>query len=322
MQTSGMRTSALPRPRSGTILDVLAGDRTASWDFGGRWPFEPRFFAADGQRLHYVDEGDGRPVVLLHGNPAWSYLYRRFIPALTQAGHRAIAVDLLGFGRSDKPADPGAYAIERHVQRLAGLLDSLDLVDACLVVHDWGGPIGLQWAVANTDRVDSLMILNTFAPTLPGPMGKGLSLRMLRTRGLGELIAMRRAGITEDFLLGSGTRHRARLDEEDKRAYRAPHPDRASRTGMLAFPRQVPLAAGDPVAVLTRRTEEGLRNVFAHRHARICWGMRDVLFGETVLDLWRDVLPGAPVLRLDDAGHFVQEDAHERVIPELLELLG
>jgi haloalkane dehalogenase len=300
----------------------LADDRTATWDFGGSWPFPPRFFEAEGGRLHYVDEGDGRPVVLLHGNPAWSYLYRRFIPALRQAGCRAIAIDLLGFGRSDKPADPAAYTIERHAQRLASVLDSLDLRGACLVVHDWGGPIGLPWAVGNPDRVARLMILNTFAPALPGPMGKGLTLRLLRTRGLGELIATRRDGLTEDFLLGAGTRHRKeRLDDDAKRAYRAPHPDRASRTGVLAFPRQVPLEAGGPVAELTRRTEEGLRRDFADRPAQICWGMRDVLFGERVLDLWRDVLPGAPVLRLEDAGHFIQEDAHERVIPALLELL-
>jgi haloalkane dehalogenase len=299
----------------------LAGDRTAKWDFGGSWPFEPRFFEVGGQRLHYVDEGDGRPVVLLHGNPAWSYLYRRFVPALTHAGHRAIATDLLGFGRSDKPADPDAYAVVKHAERLAALLDSLDLRDACLVVHDWGGPIGLPWAVANPDRVARLMILNTFAPTLPGPMGKGLSLRMLRARGLGELIAKTRAGITEDFLLGNGTRYKDRLDEEAKRAYRAPHLDRGSRAGMLAFPRQVPLEAGGPVAELTGRTEQGLREHFAGRPARICWGMRDVLFSEGVLDLWRDTLPAAAVLRLEDAGHFVQEDAHERVIPELLDLL-
>jgi haloalkane dehalogenase len=301
----------------------LARDRTVNWDFGGSWPFASKFAGREGERLHYVDEGprDGRPVVMLHGNPAWSFLYRRFIPALTGAGERAIALDLLGFGRSDKPDDPAAYAVERHVERLAALLDGLDLRDACLVVHDWGGPIGLPWAIANPDRVTRLMILNTFAPVLPGPMGKSGTLRLLRARGLGELIAKARDGLTEDFLLGSGTRHRDRLDAETKRAYRAPHPDRASRTGILAFPRQVPLDSEAAVAELTRATNEGLRQNFADRPAHICWGMRDVLFGEAVLDLWRETLPNARVTRLDDAGHFVQEDAHERVTPALLELL-
>jgi haloalkane dehalogenase len=322
---------------------VSARDRTEDWTFGGTWPFEPHWFEADGGRVHYVDEGprDGSPVVMLHGNPAWSYLYRRFIAALTAAGHRAIALDLLGFGRSDKPSDEAAYSVARHTGRVGRLLDQLDLNRVCLVVHDWGGLIGLPWAVANPDRVERLMILNTFAPMLPGPMGKGLTLRLLRLRGSGELIAKVRGGLTEDFLLGAGTRRRERLDEEVKRAYRAPYQsvasraDRpagkgavdalrlaaASRTGVLAFPRQVPLTRDDPVAELSRETDAGLRRHFRDRPVRICWGMRDVLFGPDVLDMWRDTLPGAHVTRLEDAGHFVQEDAHERVIPELLALL-
>ncbi|MEA2471140.1 MAG: cis-3-alkyl-4-acyloxetan-2-one decarboxylase [Thermoleophilaceae bacterium] len=302
---------------------VSGRDRTEDWTFGGTWPFEPRWFDADGGRMHHVDEGprDGTPVVMLHGNPAWSYLYRRFIPELTAAGHRAIAVDLLGFGRSDKPGDAAAYSVTRHAGRVGALLDSLDLRQVCLVVHDWAGPIGLPWAVAHPDRVARLMILNTFAPRLPGPMGKGLTLRMLRLRGTGELIAKLRGGLTEDFLLGAGTRRRERLDDDVKRAYRAPYPDPTSRTGVLAFPRQVPLSSDAPVAELTRETDDGLRRIFRDRPALLCWGMRDVLFGPEVLDMWRDTLPGAGMVRLDDAGHFVQEDAHERVIPELLAFL-
>lgn len=257
---------------------------------------------------------------MLHGNPAWGYLYRRFIPALTAAGHRAIAVDLLGFGRSDKPPDAADYEIARHVQRLGALLDLLDLRDACLVVHDWGGPVGLPWAVANPDRVGRLMILNTFAPRLPGPMGRAYTLRALRARAVGELIATVRDGLTEDFLLRAGVRHRHLLDDHAKAAYRAPHPDRASRAGILAFPRQVPLSPDTPVAALTRATAEGLERAFRDRPATLCWGMRDILFREPVLDLWRDLLPSARVIRLEDAGHFVQEDAHERVIAALLEL--
>ncbi len=135
----------------GSTARVLPAVRT-DWTFGGLWPFEPRWFETSDGRMHYVDEGprDGRPVVLVHGNPTWGFLYRNFIGALTQAGHRAIAPDHLGFGRSDKPADPGLYRIPRHVARLDALLESLDLRDAVVVVQDWGGPIGPSWAASCT----------------------------------------------------------------------------------------------------------------------------------------------------------------------------
>jgi haloalkane dehalogenase len=145
---------------------------------------------------------------------------------------------------------------------------------------------------------------------------------MLRTPLVGELMATARGGLTEDFLFKAGVEHRDRLDADAKRAYRAPHPDRASRAGVLAFPREVPLDGASPVAELACATEEVLRREFRDRPAQICWGMRDVLFGEDVLDMWRETLPAAQVTRLEDAGHYVQEDAHERVIPELLGLLA
>jgi alpha/beta hydrolase fold len=111
---------------------------TTDWTFGGLWPFEPRWFETSDGRMHYVDEGprDGRPVVLVHGNPTWGFLYRNFIGPLTEAGHRAIVPDHLGFGRSDKPTDPELYRIPRHVTRLEALLESLDLGDAVVVVQD------------------------------------------------------------------------------------------------------------------------------------------------------------------------------------------
>ncbi|MEO1087161.1 MAG: alpha/beta fold hydrolase, partial [Acidobacteriota bacterium] len=118
------------------------------WTFGGTWPYAPRYFDSPDGRLHYVDEGprDGRPIVMVHGNPTWSYLYRRFIKAVTDAGYRAIAMDHLGFGRSDKPDRPELYRIPPHGDRCEALLDALDLRDATVLVQDWGGPIGLTWA--------------------------------------------------------------------------------------------------------------------------------------------------------------------------------
>jgi pimeloyl-ACP methyl ester carboxylesterase len=139
--------------------------RVADWTFDGTWPFDPQWFDSHDGRMHYVDVGpkDGRPVVMVHGNPTWGYLYRNFIPALAEAGHRAIVPDHLGFGRSDKPPDPELYRVPRHAERLDALLESLDLRGATVVPQDWGGPVGLYWATRHPERVDGLFILNTYA---------------------------------------------------------------------------------------------------------------------------------------------------------------
>jgi cis-3-alkyl-4-acyloxetan-2-one decarboxylase len=155
-------------PRSELRLTKIQTE--PNWSFRGLWPYEPRYFETADGRLHYVDEGapDGQPVVLVHGNPTWGFLYRHFIPPLVDAGYRAIVPDHLGFGRSDKPSDPKLYRIPPHLARLDALLESLDLRGATVVPQDWGGPIGLSWAVAHPERVARLFILNTYAHRPPG----------------------------------------------------------------------------------------------------------------------------------------------------------
>jgi pimeloyl-ACP methyl ester carboxylesterase len=155
------------------------------------------------------------------GNPTWDFLYRNFIGPLTEAGHRAIVPDHIGFGRSDKPIDSELYRIPRHVERLEALLESLDLRDAVVVVQDWGGPIGLSWAVAHPDRVSGLFILNTFA----GPRHNlPVALRLFRTPGVGEVLVKGLHMFVRVFLFRVGVVHRERLTADVRRAYLAPHP--------------------------------------------------------------------------------------------------
>src|SRR5918997_3641741 len=125
------------------------------------YDFEPHYAEVDGLRLHYVDEGSGPPVVCFHGEPTWAYLYRKMLPPLVDGGHRVVCPDFAGFGRSDKPTDRGWYTYDRHVEQVSGVLSGLDLERATVVVQDWGGPIGLRWAVENPERVARLVIMNT-----------------------------------------------------------------------------------------------------------------------------------------------------------------
>jgi haloalkane dehalogenase len=175
--------------------------------------------------MHYVDVGprDGRPAVLLHGNPTWGYLYRNFIPAIVEAGHRAIVPDHLGFGRSDKPDQPDLYRIPRHAGRLEALLESIDLHDATVVPQDWGGPIGLRWAVRHPDRVRGLFILNTYAHRPRGKVPLPLPLRLFRTPGVGEVMVKGLDLFKRVFLFRAGVVHRERLTDQVRQAYLLPH---------------------------------------------------------------------------------------------------
>jgi len=299
--------------------------RPVDWSFGGLWPFEPRWFDTAEGRLHYIDEGprDGRPVVLVHGNPTWGFLYRNFVAPLVAAGHRVIVPDHLGFGRSDKPPRPELYRISQHVRRLDELLESLDLHDAVVVPQDWGGPIGLSWAVAHPERVSGLFVLNTYAHRPPGDVPLPLPLRLFRTPGVGEVMVKGLGMFHRVFLFRAGVRHRERLTAKVKRAYLAPHPSWASRTAVLVFPREIPSGPSGPVADLVAGVEAGLERDFRSKPVQIVWAMKDLAFTPQVLEqLWLKTFPEAKVVRLDDAGHYLQEDAHERIVPELLGFLA
>ena len=293
------------------------------WTFDGTWPFEPHWLFTDGVRLHYVDEGprDGEPVVLLHGNPTWAYLYRAFIPPLAEAGYRAVAHDELGFGRSDKPKRQREYTIQRHVRHFGALADELDLRRVTLVLHDWGGPIGLAWAVDNPERVKRLVLLNTFTGTVPPGLEAPFVFRLLRAPGTGELLVKGAHVFVRRLLFRDGLAHPERLGAAERAAYLAPHPSWDSRTGVLAYPRLIPWDRDNPTRALGEHVEAGLGRL-AHLPVLVCWALDDPAFRAPVLRMWRERFPSAEVHELEGASHFLQEDAHERIVPLLLEFLG
>ena len=298
---------------------------STDWTFGGTWPYEPRWFETPEGRMHYVDEGprDGKLVVMLHGNPTWGYLYRNFIGPLTDAGYRAIVPDHLGFGRSEKPDDREFYRIPRHAERLEALLESLDLAEATVVPQDWGGPIGLRWATRHPERVRSLCILNTWAHRTPERLKLPLPLRVFRARGVGELMVKRLDMFKRVFLFRAGVTKRERLTDQVKAAYRAPHPSYSSRTPILVFPREIPVEPSDPISAFNGEIESALEEHFRAKPVKIVWAMKDIAFKPEIIEqVWLRTLPDADVVRIEDAGHYLQEDAHERIVPELLELLA
>ena len=311
----------MTRPKSALAARV---DDGVDWTFGGTWPHAPRWFDSPDGRMHYVDVGprEGRPVVMVHGNPTWGYLYRRFIEAVVAKGHRAIAMDHLGFGRSAKPDDASLYGIPEHGARCTALLESLDLRDATVVVQDWGGPIGLTWAAMNPDRIRSLAVLNTFAHRPPEKVHLPLPLRLFRTPVVGELMVKGMNAFTTKFLFGDGVVHPERLGPNERAAYLAPHPTWASRTAVLTFPREIPSGPEGRVSHFLEDIHGRLVAGMRGKPVFVAWPMKDIAFTPDMLEtFWLTDFPDAEVLRVEEAGHYIQEDAHELVIPRLLPFL-
>jgi haloalkane dehalogenase len=272
-------------------------------DFGGTFPFEPRFLDAGEVELHYVDEGppDAAPLLFVHGNPTWSYLWRRPVAELSSKGHRCVAFDHMGFGRSDKPRTLAAYSLQRHVDNALALIDALDLTEVTLVAHDWGGPIGLGALLERADRLRRIVLMNTWAWELPSFLPPFL--REFRTEGLGEILALGGNLFVES--IPGGMRRRA-PDPVMMDAYRAPFPDYWSRAGMLAFQRDIPLTERDRSAPLMGSIHERLAGLSVP--VLLVWGMRDPVFQPVFLDQWRELFPDAETVELADASHFVVED--------------
>ncbi|TMB50146.1 MAG: alpha/beta fold hydrolase [Chloroflexi bacterium] len=258
---------------------------------------------------------------MLHGHPAWIYV-RRFIRGLAEAGFRAIAHDQIGFDRSDKPEREGDYTIQRNVKHFAALMDALTLDGVTLVVHDFGGPLGLAWAIENRDRVKRLVILNTFAGSIPAQADKTalLWIKLMGAPALGELLVKGARLPVRIFLLRMGIVHRERIGENERAAYLAPHPTWGSRAGLLAYPRLWPFEERNPTWALARQIEDGLPKL-AGKPALICRGLKDPGYQSGLLTLGAECFPGAEVHEFEDASHFVQEDAHERIVPLIIHFL-
>lgn len=265
------------------------------------FPFQSSYRELDGLRLAHLDVGDGPPVIFFHGEPTWSFLWRKVIPPVRDAGFRCIAPDLPGFGRSDKPTDIDWYSYDRHTEITAALLDDLDLRDATVVVHDWGGPIGLRLAVEHPDRISRLVVLDTGLFTGRQRMTKAWEAFRDFVRN------------TEDLPVGFLVRGACKKDPGDEviAAYEAPFPDVASKAGTRAFPLMLPTDPGMPGAAAGQRVLDELRG--DSRPKLVLWADSDPILPLETGERFAGVLSTSIDHVISDASHFLQEDAGEEI---------
>jgi haloalkane dehalogenase len=273
------------------------------------WPYEPRYVVQDGLRMHYVEEGDGDPILLLHGEPTWGFLYRRLIPIVARAG-RVVVPDLFGFGRSDKPVDRAAYSFDRHHGSIERLVLELDLRDLTVVVHDWGGPIGLRFAVTHPERVARLVLLNT-GVGVGAPSEPWLRFRALVREVGTQFTASRLVQVACVSQLG----------DDAIRGYDAPYPAAESKAGALAFPELVPTEPDHPSAGAMLDVRDALSRW--DKPALVLFSDSDRVFSPAHAERLAAHIPGAlPAEIVAGAGHFLQEDRGEEIAERIVRFLA
>jgi haloalkane dehalogenase len=282
-------------------------------DWKPLYPFASHEMRLEGLKYHYLDEGAGPPVLFVHGNPTWSFYWRNLILGLREQ-YRCIAVDHIGCGLSDKPQDY-RYTLSQHIVNLKSLVETLDLRDATLVAHDWGGAIGLGTVLELPERFSRIVLFNTGAfppPFIPWRIG------ICKTPLFGD-IALR--GLNGFARLALKMAVEKPLPREVKAGLIAPYDSWAHRIATLRFVQDIALSPRHPTWQVLERIEAGLPSL-ANRPIQLIWGMKDWCFRPECLERFLKHWPNAEAHRLEDAGHYVVEDAKEQILPLMREFLA
>ena len=287
-----------------------------------QWPFTPRYVRVNGWRMHYVDEGAGDPVVLLHGNPAWGFLYREFVAPLVAAGHRVIIPDMIGFGLSEKPGREHAHTLDGHSADLVALLRQLQLERVTLVCHDWGGPTGLTAAMHEAQRIRALVVMSTWAwPAPPAEFHtRVFPWRTMHAPLVGPYLLGRHNALAGRGMYLSVV-DRKRFQERAQAAYEAVLPDTEARLLTWAWPRWIPLDAGARAASRFEWLERELSR--CRLPALIVWGREDEVFDHaTFAARFKQLLPHAQGPHLVTGRHFLQEDSGPEIAARIVGFLA
>jgi len=301
--------------RYGDPIPSQTAARDVGWLDKAAYPFQSHFFPAAAGALHYVDEGDPQapPVVLVHGTPTWSFLYRNAIADL-RSDFRVVAADHLGFGLSDKPDDPSVYETTQHVGRLVALWDELDLKDITLVIHDLGGPVALLAVLERPERVSKIVVLNTFMwPVADTPDVERID--GLLNSSIGEFLYIDR-NISPEMLLPSAFSDEFELSDGLKQQYTHPFNDEKSRRGLLEIGRS--LTRAEPL----HKKLWSQRALLAPKIKALVFGLDDAFFGPEVFLRWRETFPHARAVGLKGVGHFPQEEAAAMVNQVIRDVRG
>jgi len=279
---------------------------------GPLYPFESHFLDIDGLRYHYLDEGSGEPVVMLHGNPTWSFYFRELVKGL-RSNYRTIVPDHIGCGLSDKP-DPARYdyRLQSRVRDVTRLIETLGLDrPLTLVLHDWGGMIGMLYALRHPEKIGRFVIMNT-AAFLP-PAQKPIAWQLSLIRSAGPLAAFAVQGCNLFAVAAGHMASFGRLSREVRRALKLPYNSWQNRIATLKFVQDIPLSEKDPSFALVREVHEHCAR-FARLPMLICWGRHDFVFDSDYLAEWQRRFPAAEVHSFDRAGHYVLEDVPDRIV--------
>ncbi len=272
--------------------------------FEGTFPYIPHYQEINDFQMHYVDEGAGEPIVMFHGMPTWSYLYRNFIESLSK-NNRVVVPDQMGFGKSDVPQDK-PYRLEQHLDNTIKLLVGLDLHDITLVVQDWGGPIGIGFGVHHPERIKRMVIMNTSI----GVMKEGSKpwYQPLVEKGIYESVI---SNIGD--LVKSGIYNKNMVNGIMLKAYNAPFPDKESLIGAFAWPKDIPVGDSHPSAAIMKKIRNNL-DVLKDKQKILIWGMKDPIFPIKTISWWEKSYPGIKKFEIENASHFLQEDAPQEII--------